>query len=114
MDDTGVGEGVDDDGSTLFHGWILRHSSIGDIRRSRKSLNKVNPSDASDRSPCMHGCDLTQLDAIEFENSIVNVLHRAIVHCRGRSTVHVKSSAKVSISALDNYSLPFMKDGPSV
>jgi len=35
----GVGERVDVDGSALFHTWILRHSSIGDIRRSRKSLN---------------------------------------------------------------------------
>jgi len=54
-----------------------------------------------------------QLDGIEFENSIVIVLHRAIVHCRGRPTAHVKSSAKVSIAALDNYSLPVMKDESS-
>jgi len=36
----GVVEEIDVDGSALFHCLILRHSAIGDLRCSRKSLNQ--------------------------------------------------------------------------
>jgi len=46
-------ERIDVDGSALFHNWMLRHVTVGDLRCS-KEVAQSSP--ASKRSACMHAC----------------------------------------------------------